>query len=145
MKLTHGSLVLVADGGKMLLFRNEGDEKFLVLETIDHLELENVQNREQGSDRPGRTHSSVDDRRSSYSEVDWHRQAEIRLAKEAARRLRAAASENGRDVLLIASPRFLGELRGRLDAALLDRLVGQIPADLVHRTTDDIVRVISQH
>lgn len=145
MKLTHGTLVLVADGGKMLLFRNEGDERFLVLETLDRLELENAPARDQGSDRPGRTYSSTDDRRSSYSETDWHRQAESRFAEEVARRLLAAASGNDGDILLMAAPRFLGELRGRLADSLAGRVVAEIPRDLVHGTTDDIASAITNH
>ena len=76
MKIAHGTLVMAADAGKALLFRNEGDEKYAVLQTLAHEEIVNPPTREVGSDRPGRSFVSVGRRRSGYDDTDWHNMAE---------------------------------------------------------------------
>ena len=55
MKVAHGMLVMVADGEKLLLFRNEGDEKYPVLNTVLHEERSSAATHELGSDRPRRS------------------------------------------------------------------------------------------
>ena len=101
MKIVHDTLVMAIDGEKMLLLRNEGDRKFMVLETLGHDELDNPPTREQGTDAPGRAFSSTGDRRSAMGETDWHRQAEEHFAKAGAERLERAAAGNEDDIVVI--------------------------------------------
>ncbi len=54
MQVPHGSCVVVADGAKMLFFRNEGDAEFLKLEVEQKREQDNPYDREQKTDAPGR-------------------------------------------------------------------------------------------
>jgi protein required for attachment to host cells len=142
MNIAHDTLVLVADGGKALLFRNEGDEKFLVLKTLCHEETATPPNQAIGSDRPGRSFSSHDGRRSAYQETDWHRAAEEQFARQAAEILFEAAHESDADLVMISPPRFLGWLRDFLPKELHERVVAEIPKDLVHRDTNDIAKAI---
>src|SRR5512139_1734189 len=111
MRIANGTLVLVADGKEMLLLRNEGDEKYAVLSTVDHEESPSARTAEQGTDAPGRTHASVGDRRSSYADTDWHQQDEDRFAAMAADKLREAARTVECGIVVIAPPRTLGVLR----------------------------------
>src|SRR5881628_1886214 len=53
MPLPNNALVLVADGRKMLFFRNEGDENQLDLRTEAHDEREDRYNREIRTDAQG--------------------------------------------------------------------------------------------
>ncbi len=64
MKIAHGTLVMAIDGSKMLLFRNEGDEKYVVLDTLKHEEIADPASHEIGTDAPGRSFSSTGSRRS---------------------------------------------------------------------------------
>lgn len=145
MKIAHGALVMVLDGEKLLLFRNEGDEKYAVLETLGREDLANPPTREQGSDAPGRTHSSTSDRRSAYGETDWHREAEERFAIECVRRLERAAAQAEGDIVVVAPPRTLGVIRGEWNKAVGARIVAEIAKDLVHQETGDIVAAIAAH
>ena len=52
MQVPHNSVVLVADGKKMVFFRNEGDAAFPKLEIERKQEQENPPNRAQKSDDP---------------------------------------------------------------------------------------------
>ena len=111
MKIAHGTLVLAIDGGKMLLFRNEGDEKYAVLDTLSHREIDNPPTREQGADAPGRSYSSVGSRRSAYGQTDGHDRAEEDFAIRAAEGLERVAASDGAGIVVLAPPRMLGQLR----------------------------------
>ena len=53
MPLPHNALVLVADGRKMLFFRNHGDENQIDLRTEAHDEREDRKDRDIKTDAPG--------------------------------------------------------------------------------------------
>ena len=145
MKIAHGTLVMAADGEKALLFRNEGDRKFTVLQTLTHEAIANRPTHEIGSDRPGRSFSSTGRRRSGYGETDWHRETEERFARKAAEMLEEAAEGNEAGLVIVAPPQFLGSLRDRLGASVKRRLLAEITKDLVHHETDDIAEAIGRH
>lgn len=147
MKIDNGTLVAALDGTKLLLFRNDGDEKFPVLTTLAHEEADDPPSREQGSDAPGRTQaSSRDGRSSSYEETDWHRQSKERFVRHAAEVVeKAAAARPDAGVVVIAPPAALGELRKHYGRATQDRLLAEIVKDLAGHMTDDIVEAISAH
>ncbi len=143
MKIAHGTLVMAADGEKLLLFRNEGDEEYPVLETLLQLEQPHAATRELGSDRPGRSISSLGDRRSSYGETDWHQQSEERFAVHAAELLEKAATGIDTGIVVLASPRTLGVLRKHWGRQTRARLLAEIDKDFTHRMTDDMLAAIA--
>lgn len=146
MKIENGTLVMVVDGAKLLLFRNDGDAKYPVLTTLQHEEVADPASREQGSDAPGHVRQSTGSRSSSYEETDWHSQAEDRFADHGAEVLeKAAAAAPDADVLVMAAPRTLGELRKHYGRVTSSRLAGEIAKDMTGHTTDDIVEVIASH
>ncbi len=143
MKIPHKTLVLVADGEKLLLFRNEGDETYPVLETVLHEQQSHAATGEQGSDRPGRSFSSIGARRSSYNETDWHQQDEDRFAIHAAGLLERAASASDAGIVVLAPPRTLGTLRKHWGRHTRTGLLAEIAKDLVHHMTDDVIAAIA--
>jgi protein required for attachment to host cells len=146
MNIEHGTLVLVADGSKLLLLRNEGDEKYAVLETMTHEEQGNPAAHEQGTDAPGRRFASFGDSRSSYDETDWHQQAEDAFARHAAAVLEQAAGQHpDAPVIVIAAPRTLGLLRKAYGRATTARLAAEIDKDLAGHTTDDVIAALAAH
>jgi hypothetical protein len=70
LKLENGVWVFGGDGEKALFLINAGDEKFTNLRRLSVLENPDPPSREQGSDAPGRTYSSVGQIRSSVEERD---------------------------------------------------------------------------
>lgn len=91
MNLANNTLVLVADGRKMLFLRNHGDETQMDLQLEAHQEQDNPLTHEQGTDVPGRSFASVGNRRSAMAETDFHQLQEDRFAAEAADLLRDRA------------------------------------------------------
>jgi protein required for attachment to host cells len=145
MLIKSGTLVIVADGSKMMLFKNDGNSKNPVLATLAHAEIENPAASSQGTDTPGRSFSSLGRRRSSYSETDWHRQAQESFAALAEAELEKAAALEQGGIVVIAPPRTLGELRMHYGKRVKQQLLAEIPKDLAGHVTDDIVEAIGNY
>lgn len=144
MLLAHNSFVVVADGRKMLFFRNEGDAAYPNLELVRLREQDNPPDREQSSDAPGRAFSSWGNGRSAYQETDFHQLEEDRFASETAELLKKRAFDNDFEKLLIvAPPRTLGELRKHYHKEVEQRLIGEIPKDLTGHPVDEIEKIIA--
>ena len=150
MQIPQGAYVLVADGQKMLFFRNEGDEAYPNLEVVSAAEQKNPQTSDQGSDGPGRTFSSSGTMggrtggRSAYSNTDFHTLEETRFAVDAADMLKKRALANEFDKLLIVAPSTtLGELRKHYHKEVEARLIGEITKDLTNHPVDQIEKIIA--
>jgi protein required for attachment to host cells len=146
MKLPNNTLVLIADGRKMLFLRNHGDTAQLDLRIEAHREQDNPPNRDQVSDAPGRVFASVGSSRSAMEETDYHQIAEDRFAAEAADLLRGRALGGDFETLVVvAPPRTLGELRKHYHKAVASRIVEEINKDLTGRSVNEIEAALTHH
>ena len=145
MKLKNGAILLVADGSKMLLLRNEGDGKYPDLKVIEHRSFENPPNRELMSDAPGVSHSSIGPGRSAYEQADPHQENEDRFAAGAAKALGQAAKQNAGDLIVVAPPDTLGALRRHYGRSIKERLVAEIDKDLTKHPIEEITRLVVAH
>lgn len=144
MHVPHNSVIVVADGEKMLFFRNEGDGDYLNLTVERKREQDNPPDRAQKTDAPGRTFDdSGGAGRSSYEETDYHQLEEDRFAAETADILKKRALRNEFDSLVVvAPPRTLGELRKHYHKEVEKRLQGEIAKDLTGHTVPEIEKII---
>ena len=112
MQLPHNSVVLVADGRKMLFLRNEGDSEHPNL-VVEHAEEKvNPATRDQATDAAGGASSTQGAARSSVEPTDFHQLEEDRFAAEAADLLKRRALANDfESLIIVAPPKTLGELR----------------------------------
>jgi protein required for attachment to host cells len=144
MQVPHNSFVLVADGQKMLFFRNEGDGEYPNLEVDTKTVQDNPYDRDQKTDGPGRAANAVRPGASTMEEVDFHQQEEDRFAADAADMLKQRALQNNLDSLIVvAPPRTLGELRKHYHKEVEKRLIGEIAKDLTGHPVDEIERIIA--
>ena len=72
-RLSNKCWVLVADGARALVLRNDGDAEYPNLKLVRTYGQENPATRKQGTDRPGRTHESVGSGRSAMEPPDRRR------------------------------------------------------------------------
>lgn len=146
MNIGNGTLVMVADGKKLLVFRNDGSRMHPALTTLVHEEADNPASREQGADAAGHVRSSMGAGGSSYGDTDWHEQSEANFARHAADMLEEFAVD-GRDadIVVIAPPRTLGKLREHYRDRTSKQVIGEIAKDLARHTTDNIVHAIAVH
>jgi protein required for attachment to host cells len=148
MRIANGTCILVTDGSKMLLLRNEGDADYPKLARLAKAEDDNPSDHAQKSDDgPGRMAAmAAGGRRSAYQEVDFHRQEEERFARRTADLLgrRAAAGEFER-MVVVADPRTLGVLRDHYPPALKRAVTAEVAKDLVKHPVAEIERILCEH
>jgi protein required for attachment to host cells len=145
MDVPHNAFVVVADGEKMLLFRNQGDDEFPHLVVIEEDEQQSVANRDLRRDAPGRSFSSVGPGRSAYKEADSRQLGEDRFAAETAAMLNRRALENEfESLIIVAPPRTLGELRKFYHDELQRRVSGELPKNLTNTPVNEIERILQE-
>jgi len=144
MPLPHNALVLVADGRKMLFFRNHGDEDQIDLRTEAHDERHVRKDRDIKTDAPGLVQQSAGYGRSTYEETDFQQQEEDRWIKDAADELKRRALNNDFGALaIVAPPRALGVLRKELHKEVERRIVCVVNKEMSGRTIPDIEALLN--
>jgi protein required for attachment to host cells len=141
--LKHGLWVVVADGEKALFLKNEGDAKFPDFQVVQEMEQENPATREQGVERPGRHSDGPSPHNSAYAETDWHRLNKERFADEIAERLYTLAHRGDFDQLvLVAPPRVLGEMRRKLHKEVSGKVKAEVAKTLTNQPVWDIEKIL---
>lgn len=141
--LAHNGWLVVADGEKALFLRNQGDAKYPNLDVFHEDAQTNPPTRQQGSDQPGRLRDGANVHRSAVAETDWHRLQKDRFARDIADRLYAYAHA-GRfeQLVLVAAPHVLGEIRKALHGEVTGRVIGEIDKDLTNHPVDRIEKLV---
>ncbi|PVB61539.1 host attachment family protein [Labrenzia sp. 011] len=143
IRLKHGGWVVVADGAKALFLRNEGDEKFPNLEIFRKEEQDNPPSRDQCTDRPGRKSDGPQGHRSAVAETDWHQLAEDNFASDLADILYKRAHKGDfSQMVLVAAPSVLGQIRKELHKEVNARILAEIGKDLTNHPVDEIEKLI---
>jgi protein required for attachment to host cells len=144
MQVPHNTFVVVADGKKMLFFRNEGDAEFLKLEVERKREQELLADRDLKTSEAGRTFdASGGAGRSAYEDTDFHQLEEDRFAAETAELLKKRALRNDyQSLIIVAPPKTLGELRRHYHKEVEKRLTAEIAKDLTGHPVPEIEKIL---
>jgi len=135
----HDAIVFVGDGRKALFLRNHGDEKFINLRTERVFVDRNPPTHEQGTDKPGRSFSSIGKIRSAVEQTDWHDLEEHRFARTVADALEKFVREaNIKSLVIVAPPRTLADLRNSFHDSIKQRIIIEIDKDLTKQPLDEI-------
>jgi protein required for attachment to host cells len=143
MLIPTGSIILVTDGARLRVYRNEGPAAAAKLVQQDGLEVHLPSSAELGDDRPGRSFSSHGVGRSAYETADPHDAIEAQFAEDAADRVNGLVAA-GETVLLAAAPRTLGLMRRALAPGVRDRLLAEIDADYTKTTPEDLSGLLAR-
>ena len=128
----------------MLFFRNEGDAANLNLTVVHAEEQDNPADRDQKTDAAGRASSTHGASGSAMGEVDFHQQEEDRFAAETAKLLKARALKGDfDDLVIIAPPRTLGEMRKHYHKEVSDRIAGELAKDLTGHPVAEIEKILA--
>ena len=132
MLLPKGAIVAVADGETLVMFRNDGDEREMKLRTLPDA---NVVSGAKGSG--ARHHSSA-------ANPDESQAAEDGFASGTADLLnRQVLDGTISDLVIIAAPRTLGELRKHYHKALTAILKHEITKELTGHSLHDIEKTLA--
>jgi protein required for attachment to host cells len=132
MLLPKGTTVAVADGEKLSLFRNAGDEANPALKAVAEPDIDSVN---KGS---GASHQN------SSANPDGGQSAEDGFAGGIADMLNKRVLDGEiADLVIIAAPKTLGELRKSYHKKLSEVLRGEISKDLTGHALHDIEKAIA--
>lgn len=144
MKIPTGALVMVGDGRSARFLRNKGTPNHpkLVLERT--FEIDNPSTHEQGSDRPGRYLGADGANRSAVEQTDWHQLGEDRFAAGIAEELhRMTHARELDELVVIAPPRMLGQLRAAFHRDVAQRVIAEAAKDLAARSVPELAKWLS--
>ena len=144
IRLPHRAVVFVGDGRKALFLLNEGTvvEPHLKVQRV--FEDVNPPTHEQGSDRPGRALSGVEPNRSTVEQTDWHDIEKHRFARIVASALNSLLQQSrAEQVVIVAPPRTLADLRQSFSPAVEKLIVAEIAKDLISLTVSDISQYLT--
>ncbi|ODN71050.1 host attachment family protein [Methylobrevis pamukkalensis] len=130
MKLPKGTIVAVADGEKFNLFRNVGDEAGMKLSNVKHEAVE-----ADAGTSTGRQSSAANPDHGQASEDQFSAGIVQHLNQEAL----TGKIEN---LVIIAAPRALGEMRQHYHKALSAVLLGELAKDLTGHSLADVEKAL---
>jgi protein required for attachment to host cells len=132
MLIPHGTIVAVADGEILNLYRNAGEESAPNLAAIPDAEVATT-NTGSGGRHP-----------SSAANPDDSQQSEDSFAAGIAAMLNKRVLDGKIDhLVIVAAPRTLGELRKHYHKALSAILIGEIAKDLTGHPVADIEKLLA--
>ncbi len=135
MKTKHKKTwIVVADGARARIFLNKGPGTGLV-PALDHdLTGSTLTSHEIGSDRPGVTFSSAGPGRHAMApRTDPQQHAEHEFIKQVAKAIKGGLDQHAfEQIILVAPPKALGDLRADLDPRALKLVTSELHKDLTH-------------
>lgn len=131
MMLPKGTIVAVADGEKLNLFENTGDEAAISLEALSQPAIT-----PEASTSGGHQSSSGNPDKGQAGEDGFSAGIVQHLNQQV-----LAGSIDG--LVIIAAPRALGEMRKHYHKALSAKLQGEIAKDLTGHSIADVEKAIS--
>lgn len=141
-RLSNKTRILVADGARALVLRNDGDAVLPDLKLVRAYEQDNPATHDQGSDRPGRSNDAFG-RQYAMETTDWHRIAEDRFVQRIADDMAKDLADGEFDKLVVAAaPVALGEFRKAASVAVGKATILEIDKDLTKHSMAEIKEII---
>ena len=132
MKLSHNALVAVVDGSKLNLFENTDSQGGVALKALPAAHLEG----HSGGSGGRHPDSSANPSHGQGAEDDF-------AASVAAHLEKLVSAGDVRQMVLIAAPKTLGELRKQLSKSAAAAVVGELAKDLTGHSAKDIEAAIA--
>lgn len=128
--IPHKALIVIADGGKAIFFRNIGKDGAPV--------ALHEEKRVTPKDLQGPSGSRPEEQSPSQTE-------EATFAKQLADTLNTMKGVNGFDsMVLVADPQTLGQLRDAMNKTVADSIVLSLSKDLTNHSTNDIAAALNK-
>ena len=149
MIVEHGTLVVAADGGGAVVYRNTSHEGAARLEIVEIHNADSKTFIRATNPEVGEQYASPASGKISIAGPDYHEQGEHQFATRLATRLDELIGrhEHGKDrpgVILFASPRFLGSIRSDYSARVKSALKAEIGKDLRDASSKQIEQALAR-
>jgi protein required for attachment to host cells len=143
MRISHKTLVLVADGQNATFFKNSASGETITLETVHSMGLVNEADRDISADRPGHAHVGMSERRTSYEHDDKHQANETAFLAGVAGMAQQLSGDYD-SLVLIAEPRALGVLRDVMAPAVMSKVTVQMDKDYTKTPVPELEALLRQ-
>jgi len=131
------TFVLIADGGRArLLFRSTEEPHLRQLEDWDH-EAGRLPDHLSQTDSLGSTEGHGNHHSSMTPTNDPKRHSQQVFAKKLAEYLKQSSSDYDQ-LIVVAAPKFLGDLRKEFDAEVNKKIIAELDKDLTHVPLHDL-------
>ena len=141
-RLHNNARVLIADGARALVLRNDGDAISPNLKLVKSYGQDNPPTHQQGADKPGRTNDSLG-RRSSMEATDYHRLAEDKFIQQvAADMAKDLAAGDFIQLVVAAPPIALGEYRKAVSEDVAKATLCEIDKDFTKHPMEQIEKMV---
>jgi protein required for attachment to host cells len=141
----HGTWVVVGDGHKALVLHNDGDADLLNLRRVSVRENESAAPQD-GAGLPDEPAAASRNASGTGGQTDWHRIDEDRFASSLAQDINHAAREQRfKDLIVVAPPKTLAELRREFDKETQKHIVAELAKDYTHHTIPEIEKLLASH
>lgn len=143
MIISRQAWIVVADGGRANIYKNVGEIGEIKLTLVRSSNQHTEQTHELGRDRPGRLHDNSGFSKSALESTDIHQVAEDKFLRAIVEHL-AQDVQNGqcKEIVLIAPPHALGELRKQLPANVAKLVVSEIGKDYTHLAINELQKTL---
>lgn len=133
MIVEHGTLVVAADGGGAVVYRNASNDGSVRLEMLEIHDADSKSFTQDGG--ADANYAEPAGGKTALAGHDYHEQGERRFATRLATRLdelvgRHKGGKDALGIVLFASPRFLGAIRGDYSARLKSAIKAEVGKDL---------------
>jgi len=137
---THKTWILIADGARARIVEQDGPGTALKDALGFGYAASHAPSREFGSDKAGRGMGrDGSSHHTKAAKVDWHTFEKHLFAAQLAKELDKAHGEGAfDDLVLVAPPKALGELRAALGASVKQRVAAEIGKDLTHLAVHEL-------
>ncbi|MGF7159521.1 protein required for attachment to host cells [Rhodoligotrophos appendicifer] len=145
VRLHHDEHVLVCDGTKALLLRNQGDAIALNLQVEREFSSgSNPKTSDQGTERPGRQQGRSFPT-SAVEQTDWHQQGEDEFVRSVAEAINDTFRDRAAGGMIVAAPpKALAELRRHLDPAVTSAVKAELDKELTNLPVNEIEKHVAR-
>lgn len=143
MIISRQAWIVVADGGRANVYKNVGEIGEVKLALVRSTNQHTEHTHDLGRDQPGRLSGNSGHAKSSLESTDLHQVAEDKFLKAVVEHLaHDVQSGQCKELVLIAPPHALGELRKHLPASVTKVVVSEISKDYTHMAINELQKTL---
>ncbi len=143
MIISRQAWIVVADGGRANVYKNVGEIGEIKLALVRSTNQHTEHTHELGRDQPGRLSGNSGHAKSALESTDLHQVAEDKFLKAVVEHLaRDVQSGDCKEVVLIAPPHALGEIRKHLPQSVSKIVVSEMSKDYTHMAINELQKTL---
>jgi protein required for attachment to host cells len=143
MIINRQAWVVVVDGGRANIYKNVGEIGEVKLILVRSTNQHTAHTHEIGRDQPGRLSGNSGHAKSALESTDLHQMAEDKFLKAMIEHLSHDVQDGQcKELVLIAPPHALGEIRKQLPASVSKVVVSEISKDYTHMAINELQKTL---